>query len=268
MFVLIWSPGVGKASFQERSIGYWFRQNLKASFGTYEGKDPAYRSRMYEHSLNAIKAMGTNALPYLLKEAFTPPRNSAVSSLSQKLLSVLPQSWSLPPSTSRDDISRHAVEVICECRPSAKYILPPLLVFLGGTNVELHTRALRILQKTDGPVDEAIPYLTRDLANSDPRIFSEAFGVLSDRSKAQNALPALIGYLKTTNPQLLYCTLSILRALGNDAEKAVPILEQIFLGATNWNTRCDLAETLTAIDNRQGQLVVPVLLEKFESETN
>lgn len=263
----IWSPGFGKTSYQGRSVAYWFRQNLKASLGAQEPAETEYRSQIADRSLNAIKAIGTNALPYLLNQAFTASHDSAVRRLWDKLLNVLPQSWGRPPSTSQDEISHHAVDIICQCRPPAGAILPTLLRHLGGTNVEFHVRALRLLGSTVGPVNEAMPYLTRDIADSNPWICNEAFLALRDPSKAHKALPDLIAYVKT-NPQRYPYPLLVIRALGSDAAEAVPALQEVFLATTNSDVRCDLAETLVAMEAHQGGFVVPALLQQFETETN
>src|ERR1700735_1245949 len=74
--------------YQGKSLGYWFRESCETGqFGS--GFNIERRRRCAE----AFKAMGTNAVPYLVNQAFDLRQDSAAWSNVCNFLSGLPRSW-------------------------------------------------------------------------------------------------------------------------------------------------------------------------------
>src|SRR5262249_50117926 len=110
-FWFTWNSGPKYAG---KSLNYWFRQYCRTYNGSGNGQ---------EESREAIEKMGSNAIPFLVKEALSTSQDSFARVAYYEMLSRLPESWQMPQFVSRDYIRMRAAEAVRDLKPSAAQLL-------------------------------------------------------------------------------------------------------------------------------------------------
>ena len=230
-----------------KTISYWFRQYCGGS-----GVDED------EKAAEVIKRLGTNALPYLIEQALSTSKDTALRTNVYKLLEKLPDSWHLPEFISHDDLREKAVEAIGEINPAPEMILPLVKDALNSRNPLKYHQAILILAtaQTNSPV--LAPYLGKALhvEDRDPELESRSDAMELLENLGTNAMPALPDLLwlleRTPGTNLLFVEVAkCLSNLGTKSASAIPQLRKQFDIETNWEECCALAAAIFKIDQTQ-----------------
>lgn len=241
-FVLVfWN--VNQSSYQGRSTAAWFRH--------YCLHEHSQRER--EESVRALKALGDEAVLYLLDRAFNVRTNWVAKLASQ-------WQWKKDPQS----VAMTAHDALRQVRPAYTTLAPWITDKLSQSNAFARNEVLWVLGTSGDGADQAIPYLVAGMNDSNQLARSLAKQSLKFLgAAARPAVPDLIAALddQTGRP-------SVIEALGNcgsSAKAAIPHLEP-FLGDANTWVRLVTAAALCKIDPSQ---VSPreMLLEAAQSDT-
>ncbi|HXU74987.1 MAG TPA: hypothetical protein VN794_00390 [Methylomirabilota bacterium] len=260
-----WLFGLWEPRYQGKSLSRWFVQY----YTVYDAENDETGSARRAEAAAAIRAIGTNAVPFLLKECFSNEPDSAFRSNLLTSLRHLPAPFSFPSYVRVEYIRGAAAEALLEIRPPAEMILSKATNELAGTNRYPRYVALFLLGTIGPGAEKGVPWLVRGLQSSDPNEV-----VLSLRSiqnlgpAAQGALPELLGLLTNPPPTAWIQTdwlrehaAPALASLGTNAAPAIPILKQLFLAETNYHVRTIIASALCRIDPNETTALVTVFEE-------
>lgn len=231
LLLVLWNGGRGAVTHEGRSGEAWFAQAVRHVWAE------APRSFFVSHDTRrAFRAMGTNALPFLVDRALDVRPTSAVRSNLHRLFLRVPE-WAgrgrFAP-LERQPIL--AIGFVRDIRPPLP-VLPPLLEpALAGTNAQVRSRALELLGGAEGDPAAAMPHLLRALRLPDhgsPDIAAErraaantlrALGI-----RSADALPAVIEALDRPSRDIVVenALLGWLIQLGPDADVALPQVESL-----------------------------------------
>lgn len=197
--------------------------------------------------------MGTNAVPFLVREAFTfRPDRFPRTNLYQLFLE-LPEWAGRGAFTPYSVVQHEATRSLRALRPPADVLLPWLQPQLESTN-QFHARQALFLLGTIGPGGEfTLPRLLRFATNSTDslarNIAWQSIRLMGVR--ASNALPAVLELIQPTvaSNRMASAFLDWIAELGPAAATAVPTLESI-LGSTtdDYPARVRTAVALVSID--------------------
>jgi len=234
--------------YEGKPVSYWFKRYCQTDF--------VINLRFEEaEAVEAWRNLGTNALPYLVREALSTRRDTALRTNFYKLLAKLPASWNAPQFVSRDDIRRVAVAAINEINPSGGVILPLVQKALDSKSVLQRRQALEILSDVETGQETLVPAFARALHFPDEDSRDLALEFFQDTGVPTSAaVPDLIDYLKhseTTNHVSRQMAADALGGMGSGAAAAVPVLQEMFETEKIWGWRIGLATALCRIDSRQ-----------------
>jgi HEAT repeat protein len=238
-------------AYEGKTLSYWFAMSCRQS---------DYWSE--KEALGALQKIGTNAVPYLLKEALNDKASTAKGRFIQfldyiesfRVVDHLVHSLNLPRPPEAENKIRHAMLALREIKPPARQLLLWLQGPLNSTNLFERNQALFILGAVGDGAEEAVPDLRAALKISNRyarAIAIQSLGQLGPR--AQAAVPSLIEVLK--EPRGIWY--SGIRAafslgkIGNAAAPAIPKIRELFESETNWSTQCGLAAALLCISPKQ-----------------
>jgi HEAT repeat protein len=237
--------GPREPAYEGKPLRYWFKEYCRS--GQQIVWDPSRRGE----AAAALHQMGTNAVPYLLGQAFNSRPDSALRKEVYRLLNDLPRSWGLPLFVSPEVMRQEGGSALEEIKPPANQLLPLLERHLKSTNSLERRQALFILGTAGEGAEQAVPWLCAALKSSDPweRVLAvQSLGWIGPQARA--AVPALIEVLKA--PQHINrpdrSAAWALGAIGSSAAPALPLVQDLFAQETNWNSRCMIAGALCQID--------------------
>jgi HEAT repeat protein len=236
-------PVLKQPKYEGQRVSYWFQEYCT---------EPDWASQDY--ALKAMQHMGTNALPYLLEQAFAP----VDSALKERILEWLhDRGWlqSSPlalNSTMRRAGAHELIMVIMELKPPARLILPALREHLKSSDEVDRLQALQLLGTPDEGVEEGVPYLVEALKETNNLIRRTAIDSIHEIGpRASAAVPQLIVTLQQPGGKH-GCDLEAAFALGrigSASSPALPLVQKMFDRETNWNNQCALAAALFSIDH-------------------
>ena len=100
--------GSREPRYQGKTLSHWFKEYC------YRSTILPYHHDDEQEATEALKALGTNALPFLLREAFNTNADSALRVSIHGLFKTLPDSWHLPRFVIREVFRRRAADAIQE----------------------------------------------------------------------------------------------------------------------------------------------------------
>lgn len=174
---------------------------------------------------NAIKTIGTNALPCLLQMAFCRD-----SHLKEKLLSILPTRFRLSYGVLRDDeysaLAREGFNVL---GPTAKPVIPSLTSLLFHSNQTTRGTAAEMLGAIGPPAEGAIPELIQMIRSTNSHSQQDAILALGGiHSRPDVVIPALIEQISADKPKVSRISALIaLASFERDASRAVMSIEKL-----------------------------------------
>ncbi|MDB6021628.1 MAG: repeat-containing protein [Pedosphaera sp.] len=246
----VYLPLASEPKFQGRRVSYWFKEYCGS------GQNGNYDWIREREALAALQKMGTNAVPYLLEQAFSIREDSAAKSNLYRFINEAPRSWGLPLLVNARTMCEEAPFALEELKPPAGQILPLLQKHLKSTSQFERNQALIILGTVGDGAEQAVPYLAKGLedTNGHTRLIAmQSLGWIGPRAEA--SVPALIEVLKEspgTNHAGMGLRAAItLGKIGGAAVPAAPLVRKLFEQEANWSSRCSLATALFRIDPGQ-----------------
>jgi HEAT repeat protein len=233
--------------YQGKTLDYWFLEYCSAN--NRMGNDWS-RNQMAD---KALREIGTNAVPYLLKIALLKPESKAKTAF----ISIINGIHFVPhqPLVSSDVEREEAESILREIKVLANQLLP-LLDKLLKSKTDLDRRqALYFLGSTGDGAELVLPYLESALRSSN---YFER--VLASQSLSQIGPPAgpaapalieLLGEPMGTNHLPLRAAIALGKIGGSMAAPAIPVVKELFEKTTNWDAQCSLAGALFRMDATQ-----------------
>lgn len=236
-------------AYQGRPLSSWFK--LYCASGRYSGTENPFD---HKEAARAIRAIGTNALPFLLEKLFNTRPDAPWETNVWRFLRRLPEPIRFPPFVSANTIRSEAGNAIGEIRPPAALLLPRLETALHDTNHIHYHAAIWLLGTIGEGAEQGVPYLLRELAIPDwGRQFGAEFALGRLGPAAKDAVPALAEFVSSpsTHRVVRRKAVQTLGDIGMAASNAVPALSSHLLTETNLNLRSEAAVALCKIDPRE-----------------
>jgi len=235
-----------------KPVSYWLKEYCRS------GQRMDWDTSRHKEAGAALRQIGTNAVPYLLEEAFDTRPSSGGRKDLYRLLSCLPRSLGLPTFVDPEIMSSEGAEALKEIKPPANQLLPLLEQHLKSTDRLERRTAVYLLGCTGDGAEQAVPWLCAALRRPDywERVMAaQSLGWIGPNARA--AVPALIEVLQAPpTPTARPCSPApaaavALGAIGSAAAPALPLVQGLFERETNWNSRGVLAVALCHIDAGQ-----------------
>ncbi len=203
------------------TVSWWFKEYCRAcEWRTFD-------AARLEDSQEAMVKLGTNAVPYLLEQAFNTNQDSAVLTNLIRFINSLPRSWPVSAPVSQETMRGTAPVFFYRIRPPASQVLPVLerqFRLTNSPNLFMHRQAIVVMGYIGDGADRAVPLLLEALNDPDP-----------------------------TSRQI---ALQSLDEIGPQAGGAVPVLEQKLASEPNPSVRMRIAAMLFRIEKRPADLKV------------
>ena len=248
---LLLARALREPSYQGKSLSEWLDDF--SGRGREAGSDLASSTARQDASVAAVRAIGTNAIPHLLRmlDAEDSPRKLKWAALLAKYLKV-------KINTEQAGIEQtRAMSGFLILGPKASPALPELMKRVNGPGAINGNRELLLFRAISSTGKDSIPYLHPLLTNRIPTLRGEAAialsgvnpsreivadlarllgdentGVRGDTAvafsnlRSELALPALIRNLRDTNAVVRQMSAFALGFYGKKAAAAIPELEQ------------------------------------------
>jgi hypothetical protein len=188
--------------YKGRTVSYWFKTYCRAC------ESRTFDADRLNESQEALVKLGTNAVPYLLEQAFNTNQDSAALTNLIRVINSLPRAWPVSAPISQETMRGTAPVFLYRIRPPAAQVLPFLEVQFRLKNLSnnfAHMQAIILMGYLGDGADRAVPLLLEALNDPDP---------LSQK-----------------------VALSSLWEIGPRAGGAVPLLEQKLAGEANPSRR-------------------------------
>ena len=152
----VWNFRRSEPVYQGKSVSEWFGQ-----FHAVRAAGRGLDEEAEEEAVRALRTIGTNAVPYLVRAAFSPVRDSMLRNSFERIWRRLHPTSA--PILMGEGIRGEAAYVLRRIRPPAKTILPLLTDALHGADVPDRRQALILLGTVGEGAEEGVPYLTAAL---------------------------------------------------------------------------------------------------------
>jgi hypothetical protein len=231
---------------QGKSLDDWLNQyanNISMDPQSDEAKSATYEAR------NAIREIGTNALPYLITLV-----KAHDSSFKVKVIMLLQKQSFMPwhPRTAAD-YHRMAGAGFEALGSSAAPTVDMLTGLLDNPDAGVRVTAAAALQEIGPSAKSAVPSLLRHLGDKDLNVTLRCITALSEVRQCPEtvvpALAALIGTSKFGSQQPIVTLISInaVAAFGSQAKAAVPAI-RAHLNDNDFDIRASATDSLMTID--------------------
>ncbi|MEO7299996.1 MAG: HEAT repeat domain-containing protein [Verrucomicrobiota bacterium] len=202
-----------------------------------------------EQAEGAIRSMGPNVLPHLLKAIQSNDSTirhqgmSALCAVGSNAAPAIPQLTFLLQD-GRPQTARFAA-VVLGCIGSEA--TPALLKGFTNGNPELQSITLDALAKNGAESSVAIPYLIAALDHSATNLNERIISALGQiGSKPDKVVPLLINYLEHSYYGYRFCAAEALKGFSDKAKPAIPLLRKMLNDEHAW-VREAAAETLQGL---------------------
>jgi HEAT repeat protein len=245
--------------FQGKPLSYWFREYARYGAYAYPGQQGEARG---DQALKALRAIGTNAVPFLVAECLSTNQDSPLTTNLATALSKVGFAAYVP----KEQMGTAAYEALRELKPPAWVLLPYLTSALAETNSPRRLYALYVLNATGEGAEATVPYLAAALRGANPR--EQTAAVISAGrlgAPAKGAIPDLIELLSDVNlrraPSRLWVA-DTLGGFGTNAASATPVLLDMLAGSDSREWRA-AAEALYKIGGDRRSLAA-ALVKKLD----
>lgn len=200
----------------------------------------------------AFKAMGADAVPYLVKFINQPQGYTRLSLLRAKHHRRIPRF--LTPLLPRYPSERFvqgmdAAELLAtQVKPPGRLLVPAITTALQSSNATQRCIAFAALRGVTADYEITQPHLARGLMDPDPRV--QKFAAMAIRWHDHHGRWAITNLLQaatTTNFEVFEFTLEALNALGTNSIPVLPGLTNLLATQTQENRRQILAESIERI---------------------
>lgn len=194
-------------TYQGRTVSYWLKTYCRAC------ESRTFDADRLNEAQEALVKLGTNAVPYLLEQAFNTNQDSAALTNLIRFINSLPRSWPVSAPVSRETTRGTAPVFLYRIRPPADQVLPFLerqFRLTNSPNNFAHLQAILVLGYIGEGADRAVPLLVEAL--NDPasqQIAQQSLEEIAPQARA--AVPVLEQKLASEpNPYLRLWTAAML----------------------------------------------------------
>jgi HEAT repeat protein len=233
-------------AYQGKSLSVWLRQFEEAKVNSptsrYHLSPTEFQAQFVEPTHDALRHMGTNALPRLL--SLLRAQNSPLQQRAEALLGRLPFIRWRPPS---QELRRSmALSGFSALGTNAQPAVPALIALLNNKDGEIRKYAAWCLGSVGPAAEQAVPALIQHLADLDSAVGESAESSLGRiHRKPELVIPVLKERLAGAGKKWL--TLFALGCFGPEAKAAVPAILPL-LDDRDRETRTWAAMSLKRID--------------------
>ena len=253
----------GEPAYCGRTLSSWFAQYVQYAnhYSLGLSNDDS------EEAFTAIQAMGTNALPWLLQEAYATEPVAPFGSNRLVWARLDRPAWvRVPRLLPRLRFCESAAEVVVQLRPPADLLVNSLRNRLQSTNAEHFRVAIHLLGGAGEGSEKVVPLLTEALHGTNSWT---QYGALQSLDKigpaAEAAISEIIEYL--ANPTLgssRHLAISTLGNFGPKASAAIPEIERLMRTAPEPFTRAKAAVALCQISGNHPEALAMIRSALFE----
>ena len=242
--------------YKGKPLSFWFREYCLAWPNASGAPEPI---------TDAIRAMGSDAVPYLVRELLGTNQDSGIRKWYVRLADSLPLALQrgLPRSISADQRRDKAGDALFYSKPSAYVLLPLLTNALDSPDVTQRRRALFVLGGAGNGARSAVPYLVAALKDPDTMARSIAAQSLKLlRAEAAPAVPELIEALN--DPRIRWNAAAALGNAGSNGKSALPALNRLLDTGSN-RDRLNIAAAIYKLDPAQSAafaIIIDALKQK------
>jgi HEAT repeat protein len=235
--------------YQGKRLSAWFKQYYRTG-----QRSRQWNEDQHDEAAQALRAMGTNAVPFLLEKLYDYRPDSPARTNVLTFLSRLPEPFRFPPFIPAWGICSEAANAIAEIKPTEEFLLPLVTNRLHSTNQLERDATIHLLCATQYGVGEIMPLL-RDMLTS-TNWTDQLTGTIRLRQLgllARPALPELIELVKSDqcDQRVFHAACRALAEFGSEAAEAAPALERRLEHEMRVSSRINFAKTLCRIDARQ-----------------
>jgi len=243
-----------------RSLRAWFKQYYRTGQWSRDPEDPRH-----EQAARAMRAMGTNAIPFLVAECFAPYHEFPFQTNVLTFLAGLPDPFRFPPFVPAMSVREEAANAVGEIKPPASLLLSLVTNRLNNPDKFQRWMAVYLLGRIGEGGEAAVPFLSEKLCSSDVQESNlAALGLNRLGPAARSAVPNLIEFVRTNSFHSYYACRALAR-VGSAASNAVPMLKEKLSGETNASKQVNIAVALICIDNHQREAMA--ILETVQADT-
>jgi HEAT repeat protein len=208
-----------------------------------------YTETDQRESADALRALRTNALPYLVGVAFSANQDSAFHTKLSELFDRLPNSWPKPRFIFADRIRHNSISAIYEIDPSCQELMPLLKGTLEQTNSPQHVTALYLLGFITNEQEIVVSRLIEALHEPDPEAQRAVYHYIADTGTNMEVADLVRFFqLSQSGSRIWSESAKTLGLIGSNAIPAMPLLKTAFGNETGWQNRALLAACLSRID--------------------
>jgi HEAT repeat protein len=215
--------------YQGKPLSYWFGEYCRYGYSRSPGEERGNRA------LKALRAIGTNAVPFLVVQTFSTNQDSPLTTNLVPLLSKL----GLPEFIPADDRRAAAFQAVFEIKPPADALLPLLAPALRSSDEANRAAALYMLGAIGNGAEVTVPHLIAGLQSTNASERVAAVGAAASLGLPVKAvIPELIEILKRPDqgaaryypgafggePSMHVAAAIALRSFGTNAAAAIPVL--------------------------------------------
>lgn len=207
-------------TYDGKPLSYWLQACGRSVFGLYTGAIPQHPTE--EEASHAIREMGTNAVPPLLRML-----RAHDSKLKTKVMDLLQrQDWIeiySEPAVYKNIKAASAFEIL---GPSAGNAVPQLIHILETDSSAFAQQNIPGILGHIGPAArQAIPMLLRTIGHTNEVVRNNAVYALGQiRAEPKKVVPVFVKCLNDPNPLVQVQAIKSLNHFGADARPAVPAL--------------------------------------------
>jgi HEAT repeat protein len=233
-----------------KSVSYWFHEYCRS------GLQMIYDPTRHEEAADALRHLGTNAVPYLVGRSFAPgyaaPNPPRIQQFFNGLLRALGLPQIITAQVMGDDAPIALTDII---KPPAGQLLPLLKEHLQSGDRFERCQSMFILGTVGGDAGLVVPFLQAGLNDKDSRtrlLALQSLGWLGPRAEA--AVPTLLALLNNpgnTNHSVSDIAIALGKIGTSNTAPAVPFVKRLFEKETVWGRRCSYAAALLRMDAGQ-----------------
>lgn len=240
-------------TYEGKRLSQWLDEGMKLV------SSPDATNQSIAHIVKAVQAIGTNAIPFLLRdmERKEEPRWLFEAKLRAYKLKVMDETgwWSWPLNRSMWGFQALGT--------NAAPALQRLLVIYDGQS--LATGSAEAILTGLGPV--AVPELEKRLRSTNVAIRGRAAVTLGAIGPAaESAIPAMLTLLEETNMEVRQAGVAGLAGIGRQPERFVPLFRGLLGDSNNWVRQ--YAATGLGRFGSSAKEAIPDLLKTINDDTN
>jgi len=217
------------------------------------------RTPAQQEAIDALRAMGTNAVPFLLKEYYSTTTDTAFRTNLHALLYRLPKAIRPDAYVPAELVRAEALRALETVSAPCDFIRPLVTNRLNNGNHDELLKTVNVLCTLKCGADDVLPFLRKMLRDTNDQEYAAARLFQFDLA-GKAALPDLIELInkEETRPEAVYLACAVIGRFPVEASNAFPRLRSILIndidpGPTGHpgNFRFDLAKTLCQMQPNQ-----------------